>query len=346
MLQRHLRLRLQANTGTENIDQSRALLSQSIDYRSPRWGERGLEHIAKHAENTVEAFVTAGSGSVISLPADASHQFGQDDQIDDQGRCQEGILANVEQTDGLMAAHEDLGVVLIQGSLVVPHGRHVLDHHGVVRMLIVLVEQVIGRDHVVDHVGLGDLLGPELLLRTQVLPVIVAKVVVAGDRGEFDARVDQKVHQRRFHLGLPGFEVVAADEGLVFLSKVNRPRHQGVLRRPVDERRLLQDAGHREDGRRRHLLVTGLDRGQEIFRRVVEPRAEIGIPFRVGGPQNDNLVEGIAGFEFAIYLLDHKPLSRRTWLLTEYPSGYARHDPTRPWIPEERYPPGPPGWRR
>ena len=53
-----------------------------------------------------------------------------------------------------MAAEEDLGVVLVERTLVVANGRHVLDDDGVVGVLAFLVQDVVGGDHVVDDVGL------------------------------------------------------------------------------------------------------------------------------------------------------------------------------------------------
>lgn len=50
-----------------------------------------------------------------------------------------------------------------------------------VRFLPRLIQHRIGLDHVVHHVALGDLLGAELLRGRQVLPVVVAEVIVADD---------------------------------------------------------------------------------------------------------------------------------------------------------------------
>src|SRR5689334_14213352 len=71
--------------------------------------------------------------------------------------------------DGLVAAHKNLGVVLIKGTLVVTNSGHVLDDDGMVGVLAGAVEHAVGLNHVIDNVGLGDLLGAELLLRRQVL---------------------------------------------------------------------------------------------------------------------------------------------------------------------------------
>lgn len=147
-----------------------------------------------------------------------------------------------------MATEENLGVILVQGTLVVAHGRHVLDHDAVVRVLVLLVQDGVSGDHVVHDVALGDLFRAELLLRRQVLAVVVAEMVVACDRGEFDASVDQKVDQCGLHLGLAGLEVIASNERTVLLSKLDSARHKGVLGRAVDEGNLVENASHGEDG--------------------------------------------------------------------------------------------------
>lgn len=191
VLKSHVGFRLQANTGTEDVGQSAALLGQGVDNRGAGRSQGSLEHVAQHAEDAVEALVLGG---VIGLPADTSHHLGKHNQVDDERRGKQRILTDVEQADSLVTAHENLRVVLIQSTLVVTNARHVLDHNTVVGVLILLVQDVVGSNHVIDYIGFGDLLGTELLLRAQVLAVIVTKVVVAGNRGKFDTSVDQKVN--------------------------------------------------------------------------------------------------------------------------------------------------------
>ena len=92
-----------------------------------------------------------------------------------------------------MSSHEDLRIVLIQSTLVVTNGWHILDDYCVIRMLALLVKDRVGFNHVIDNVGFGDLLGAELLLGAEVLSVIIPKMVVAGNGGEFDTSTDQEV---------------------------------------------------------------------------------------------------------------------------------------------------------
>jgi len=220
--------------------------------------------------------------------------------------------------DGLVATQEDLAVVLIHGTLRVADGRDVLDDDDVVGVFAGLVEDGVGLDHVVDDVALGDLLGAELALRAQVLAVVVAEMVVRGNRGQLDASVDEEVNQGRLHLGLAGLEVVAANEGAVALGQLDAAGHEGVLRRAVDERDALQDGGDGKDGRGRDLLVAVLDGVQEVVSGVVDALNDAGIALSVGGPQNNDLVETVGGLEVADVLAD---------LLNVLPAGLvARED--------------------
>ena len=301
VLEGHLRLRLQTNASTEDVDQCRALLAQSIDDRCTRRCHGCLEHVAENAQNAVESLVI---GLSVGLPGDTGHHLGDQDQVDDQRRCQERVLADVEQADGLVSTAEDLGVVLVQSALVVADSGHVLDDDGVVGMLLLIVEDLVGSNHVVNHVGLGNLLGAELLLGAQVLAVVVAQVVVAGNRGELDTGVDQEVHKGRLHLGLARLEVITANVGTLLLGKVNSTRDEGVLGRTVDERSILQNRSHGEDSGWSNFQMTSLDGVEEVVRGVVDARDDVGVTLSVGSPHDNDLVEAIVGLELANVLLD------------------------------------------
>ena len=302
MLKSHLRLRLETNTGTEDVDQSGALLAQGVDNRGTGRSQRGLEHVAENAQNAVEALVIGTLG--VSLPADTGHHLGENNQINDQGRGQQRVLTDVEQADGLVATHEDLGVVLVQSTLVVTDSRHVLDDDGVVGVLILLVQDVIGRHHVVDNVGLGDLLGAELLLGAQVLAVVVAKVVVAGNGGELDTGVDQEVNKSGLHLGLARLEVITTNESTTLFSQLKGTRNKSVLGRAVDERSVLEDRGHSKHSGWGNLQVTSLDGVDQVLGSVVDTGDDVGVPLSVGSPHDNHLVQAVLGLEVADILLD------------------------------------------
>lgn len=67
------------------------------------------------------------------------------------------------------------------------HIYHSSTHH-VVRVLVLRVQEAVGVNHVIDHVGLADLLGTELLRCRQVPAVVVAEVVVRYDRRRLNPR--------------------------------------------------------------------------------------------------------------------------------------------------------------
>lgn len=259
-----------------------------------------LEHIAKNAENAVETGVLGvATLGAVSLPLHARHDLGNEDQVNDQRGSKEGVLADIEQADGLVPIQEDLGIVLVKSALIISNSGHVLDNDAVVRMLTVLVENIVGRNHVVHYVRLGDLLGAELLLRAEVHAVIVAKMIVAGNGGELDTGVDQEVNERGLHLSLSRLEIVTTDEGIVLLGELDSTRDERVLRRAVDEWSILEDGCDGKDSRRRDFLVASLDRLDQVVRGVVDALDDVGIALRVGGPLHNDLIKTVGGLEFA-----------------------------------------------
>lgn len=100
VLQSHVRFRLKTNASTEDVGQGSTLLGKSIDDGSTGRSQRSLEHVAENTQNAVEVLVLGGSSTVRggSLPLDARHHLSNDDQINDQRRGQERVLANVEET--------------------------------------------------------------------------------------------------------------------------------------------------------------------------------------------------------------------------------------------------------
>ena len=87
--------------------------------------------------------------------------------------------------------------VRVRVRLAVARLGHVLDHDHVVGVLVLVVEDPVGSDHVVDDVRLGDLFGAEGLRRLQVLAVVVAQVVVRDDGGRLDAGGHEEVDHDR-----------------------------------------------------------------------------------------------------------------------------------------------------
>ena len=102
--------------------------------------------------------------------------------------------------------------------------------YAVIRLLLPFVQNALSlSDHVVYHVALGDLLGPELGGCGQIFTVVVAQVIVGHDRRWLEARVDEKIHDDGLELGLSRLEIVSSDENIFFFSQLNAARNKGIL---------------------------------------------------------------------------------------------------------------------
>ncbi len=112
----------------------------------------------------------------------------------------------------LVSTHKDLGIILIQGPLIVTNSWHILDDHRVVGMLAFLVKHSISLDHIVNDVGLGDFLGAELPLGTEVFSIIISQMVITCNGSELDASTNEKIDQSGLHLGLSRLEIITANE--------------------------------------------------------------------------------------------------------------------------------------
>lgn len=97
VFQGHVRLRLEANARAEDVGQGAALLGQRVDDGRAGGRQRGLEHVAENAEDAVEALVVV---IALTLPLDARHHLRDDHEVDDEGRGEQGILADVEDAGG------------------------------------------------------------------------------------------------------------------------------------------------------------------------------------------------------------------------------------------------------
>jgi hypothetical protein len=196
-----------------------------------------------------------------------------------------------------MTTHEDLSVVLIQGTLVVTNSWHVLDDDSVIRMLALLIKNRVGFNHVINNIGLGDFLGAELLLRAEVLSIVVAKMVVAGNGSELYTSADQEVHQSRLHLSLTRLEIITSNESIMLLGKLNCTRNKGVLWRAVDEGNALEDACHSKNSGWSNFLVTVLNCFHEVLGSIIDTRDEISKALSVGSPLNNDLVQVVRSLE-------------------------------------------------
>lgn len=201
--------------------------------------------------------------------------------------------------NSLVTTEENLSIVLIQGTLVVGYSGHILDHDAVIGVLALLVENMVGFNHVIHDIGLGDLLGAELLMGAQVLTIVVTQVIVAGDGGQLDAGTDEEVNKSGFHLGLARLEVISANVGIVLLRQLNSTGNKGVLGRSVDKGSVLKDTGHGENGGGGDLLMALLNRLEEVISGIIHTLDDVGITFGVGRPHHDDFVKTILFFELS-----------------------------------------------
>ena len=267
-------------------------------------------------------------GCIIArrLPANAGHHFRNKDKVNDQRRSQQGILANIEQANSLMTAHENLRIVFVESAFVVSDGWHVFDDYTVIWMLARLVEYSVGFDHIINNIRLGNLLGAKLLLRTQIHTVIVAQMVITCNRGEFQPSINHEVDECRLHLGLARFEIITSNECVVLLGELDNAWNKGVLRRAIDERSILENASYCKHSRRRNFLMATLNGVHEISLRVVHTFDDLCVTLGIRSPLNNYLVEPICRLEVtALLLADRKlefGLNR-----TECPCEFALHEP-------------------
>ena len=108
---------------------------------------------------------------------------------------------------------------------------------------------MVGFTAVIHNTALANLLTPELSLGAEVVAIIVAKVIVTGNRQRLDTSVHEVLCQNTFHFRLTCLEVITTDEGLVALSKLNGTRHKRVLRSTINVRYVFKNACNGKDSR-------------------------------------------------------------------------------------------------
>mmetsp|Transcript_48962 Transcript_48962/g.123168 ORF Transcript_48962/g.123168 Transcript_48962/m.123168 type:complete len:512 (+) Transcript_48962:227-1762(+) len=296
MLQTEVSIGRKTVAGLKEVHDGGTLREQGVHHGGTLGNHRCLEEEREVAEHRVER---RELGFFFGLVLNATEELGEDDQIEHDRSGQQRVLTDVVGGDGVLATHEDLGGVLVHGTLAVTDVREVLDHNAVIRMLSGLVEDRVRGDHVVDHVALRDLLGAELLRGGEVLAVVVAQMVVGHDGDRLETRGDQEIDQHRLHLGLARLEVVTGDRHLTLESQLDEARHEGVLGTAVDVRATLQHGSDGEQGGRAHLLVVVLHAGQQVVGGVVDAGDDITEALSVGGPEHHHLVQVVGRLEVA-----------------------------------------------
>mmetsp|Transcript_23076 Transcript_23076/g.39650 ORF Transcript_23076/g.39650 Transcript_23076/m.39650 type:complete len:237 (+) Transcript_23076:617-1327(+) len=229
-------------------------------------------------------------GRVVFLPGYSGEHFGEDDQVQNHRGGEQRVLAGVMHHDRVLAAHEDLGRVLVHGPLAVANVRHIFDHDDVIGLLARRIKDPLGGgDHVVDDGGLGHFLRSELLGCREVLAIVVAEVVVAHDRHGLDTSLNEKIHQNRLEFSLAGLKVVSSDDHVMTNSQFNGSRNKCILRASIDIRAPFQNAGNGKESRGRYFSVSFLDGSEKMISCVVDFGNDLAKPLRGGRPKNNNL---------------------------------------------------------
>ena len=188
--------------------------------------------------------------------------------------------------------------VLMQGTLAVAHVRHILDDHTVTGLHDLLVERWVAAPCIVHHAALGHLLGAELWRGRQVLPVIVAQVVVPHDGRGLVARADKQIHEHGLDPGLARPLVVSTHKEAALPLELEGTRHQRGQWGPTEEGAALQDAGHRKERGGRHLQAQ-LDGAQQVLSGVTEARDHFGEVLGIRCLPPDDFSQPGAGLEAA-----------------------------------------------
>ena len=273
------------------------MTEKSVYNRGTGGDKRSLQHEGEQRHNGVEAFEFLHLA--LDAVLDTTRELSNEDQIEHNGSSQKGILAGVVDDKGVLSTHENLGGVLVHGPLGVTDVREVLDDDNVIRLLSGLVDELVGLDHVIDNVALGDLLGPELLGSRQVLSVIVTEMVVASNGHGLNTRGDQPIDQNRLELGLTSLEVITTDGDVAAESHVQHTRDEGVLGRTVDVGAVLEDGSDGKEKRRGDLVLLTLDGGHQVLFGVVDASQNVREPLCVGRPQDNNLIDVVLLLEVA-----------------------------------------------
>ena len=136
-------------------------------------------------------------------------------------------------------------------------------------------------------------------------------MVVTYNTQRTNPSLDQELCENALDLGLTGFEIIAPNERLILLGEVDTSRHKCILRSTVDERDSFKNTTDCEDRRRSNFRMIGFHTLEKVFSRIVDTRNDLGIPFRISGPNNDNFIQIMFCFErldIIANMLDMRPL--------------------------------------
>jgi hypothetical protein len=126
-----------------------------------------------------ETQVAEDSWQRLSIHLDPCEVLSQQHHVQHDGDSQKTVFTDIVRHDGIPAIHEDVRNVFIECPFAVPDCWLVLDDNSVVDVFPGGVEGLVVEHHVIQHPCLAGLLGLESVSFLEVVPIIVAEVVVA-----------------------------------------------------------------------------------------------------------------------------------------------------------------------
>lgn len=234
-------VRADAGGRLEEVDQGLTLSREAVHNVLGVIRNRRLEEEGQVGEDGSESF---------AVDVDSAEELAEDEHVDHDGHGQQRVLTDVVRGDGVHSVHENLGGVLVEGSLGVTHEGHILNDDLVVDVVLSLgVEDGVALDRVVEDTALGDLLGLEALVLGEVLPVVVSKMVVRDNAGKSQAGADQEITHDSLVASLARLEIAASDQSALLSGVFHHSGVESVLGRPVEvEDALLNGSDAVEDG--------------------------------------------------------------------------------------------------
>ena len=295
VLQKHTVLGRQTDTSLHDVLNTVPLTEKSIHNGGTGGNKRSLQHEREQRHHRVEAleFFHLALDAVL----DTTRKLSNENQIKHHRGSQKGILTGVVNDKSVLSTHENLGGVFIHGPLGVTDVREVLDDDNVVRLLSGLVKDLVGLDHVIDDVALGDLLGPELLGSRQVLSIVVTEMVVRGNGDGLDTRGHQPIDQDGLELGLTSLEIVTTNRDVAAEGHVQDTGNEGVLGGTVDVRAVLEDGSDGKEKRGGDLVFLTLNGGHQVLFSVVDTGQDVREPLGVGRPQDNDFFDTVVLLE-------------------------------------------------
>lgn len=114
MFEQHSVFGRKSQTSPEDVLDTQPLSEQCVDDGGAFRYDGGFEEVAEDGQDGVEWGVGVVS---FFFETDARAELGEEDQVEDYGRCEQGVFAGVVDRDGILAAHHYFRDVFVHGAL-------------------------------------------------------------------------------------------------------------------------------------------------------------------------------------------------------------------------------------